>query len=414
MIKYDTNNKAIQDTLAKLQTQETGGTKVDPLIWSAIIGAVVSIGSMVFNGVQADKASKQNQENQETQWAREDAELQRGLADAQKAGFSPSAVLGQSWQSSLSTQHSGINIDPSSLVNSVSQAGQGLSRQKQQQPYLDAQIADLHESTRSKTLSNESLELENKYKEQELKDKAIERTLDLIQRRKNNDITEAQYRVLLGDIATQYGNQNVVKELISHRVDQSDYRADNYQGEYKNRETESNIKNTDKNTDLQEAQRLLANAESFYTSTLNTIANAQHKEWSGDFARRARTALYESQRAIQNYQAYIYDWKKTTASQRGDFSIPVDIDLSDGSIKYNVKNCTYAEYLNYWDEFLGRSGALMQQSSDWDKSMQTLDQIWKGTGSLTGLSGVLNNLGTRNETTSTKRQNSSHSVNLRK
>lgn len=255
-----------------------------PDLWSSVIGAVSGLGQGLFNYFSTRETNAQQERLQREEWAREDSEMQRGLADAKKAGFSPVSVLGNSWSSNLSTQLTPPQLDLSGASQAVQNGVNNYLNRKQAVAVANAQIANIEQDIQAKSLNNA-------YLEAELKDKATERILSLIKNRKDLDLTEAQYYALLGSIGSQFGEsgQALVDELISHRSDKSDYRADNYNGPYLNSSADAQdalnkaheaLVNAQKSTHYSDAQatRLLQQAQTTL-ATYEAVAKKYDNDW---------------------------------------------------------------------------------------------------------------------------------------
>lgn len=340
---------------------------MDPIIWAAIIGAVVSIGSLIVNGVSHKQTEDQNQANQETQWQREDNEMQRGLADATAAGFSPSAVLGNSWQSSLSTQHQAFNIDPSSLTSTISSAGSQLSRQKQQQPLIDAQVAYQHEQ-------NRSVNLDNQLKEATLNTNKLKNTAELTRLWKEldeMDLSNAQRAAYLVEAGV---SPDTIDTMLNYR-----------NGEWSATDLHDNLVKADlankkADTDLKASQQSLVDAQKSLEDINKNWTESEYKEWSEDDYSKARRAVAKMQQAISDEEAFLSDTHQAALKERQEFSIPVSVD-DEGRIVYRTKFCSYAAYLNYWRDFTARSGNYFSSSTSREIATTYLNTLFNGVNS---------------------------------
>lgn len=318
----------------KLQRVSSPSLWKSPDVWSSIIGAVSGLGQGLTNYFSVKQTNEQNERLQREEWAREDSEMQRGLADATKAGFSPVSVLAKNWTSGLSAQLTPPQLDLSQAASAVQSGVNSYLSRKQAVAIANAQISNIEQDIRTKSLNNQ-------YLEAELKDKATSRILELVKNRKDLDLTEAQYYSLLGSIASQYGDNGdaLAHELISHRSDRSDYRADNITAR-------EGMKFFDSSADARDA---LAKAQTKLTDAQRST------HWSDSEQHRL---LEQSQTTLNTYAAvakkYDNDWWYTplTKEQIGSDRLQYPVIQGDDIVFKDIPliGKTRAEVEEYYNK----------------------------------------------------------------
>lgn len=146
------------ETVQPTQTANTpyAGGGAGTAIGSLVGGLFNLVGAGINYGAQ-QQTNMKNEELLRESWARDDSQMQRARKDAEAAGFSPLAALGNMPGNTNPTTMQAPQLDTSGVSNSIEGA---LNRKreydamKQQQKLIDAQVEGAEEDTEGKKLDN--------------------------------------------------------------------------------------------------------------------------------------------------------------------------------------------------------------------------------------------------------------------
>lgn len=319
-----------------------GGTAIGSLVG----GLFNLIGSGINYGAQ-QQANIKNEELLRESWARDDSQIQRARKDAEAAGFSPLAALGNMPGNTNPTTMQAPQLDTSGISNSIEGAlnrKQAYDAMRQQQALIDAQVKGAQEDTRGK-------ELDNDLKEQTFNTKVMQEVTALNEMRKKNDISDAQYWAYLADMKARGMSNDFIDTMIAQK--EAGYSAE--------KQTASNI-NADLNT--QEA-RLSSRASRIAQEALNNVGirwggkngetpldKALEEYWSKENI-DARTAATAATKAMQ--EALEEQGKADKEFWSREYKIKVPTYTSDGKLAWHEYTGTPKQielmYKSLTDEF---------------------------------------------------------------
>ena len=190
---------------------------MDPITIAAIIGGIISlitsgVGTAV-NAAQQNQTNLKNEELLRESWKRDDSQMQRAKADAEAAGFSPLATLGNMPGNTNPTQMQPVQIDTNGIQNALSGTVDRVAQRKAQitqDKLTEAQVGQAEEDTRGKKLDND-------LKEQTFNTKVMQEVATLNELRKKNDITDAQYWAYLADMKARGMSNEFINTMIAQK-----------------------------------------------------------------------------------------------------------------------------------------------------------------------------------------------------
>lgn len=214
--------------------------------------AIAGITTLANYGLQKQTNIK-NEELLRESWARDDNAMQRARKDAEAAGFSPLAAIGNSLGNTNPTAMNAPEINTSGVTTGYESAKQRQLENKKyklEKTMVEQQIEDAKEGTRG-------IKLDNDLKEQTFNTKVMQEVATLSELRKKNDITDAQYWAYLADMKARGITNDFIDTMIKQK-----------EAGYDATEQTANKINADLNT---QEQRLSSRANRIAQEALNNV-----------------------------------------------------------------------------------------------------------------------------------------------